>query len=538
MTDREAGELIPTRSGETSLRIKGKYLHSRRDPATEAQRFLASQTGQRTPATVLLVAPGLGYLSREVRRRFPSARIITLHLSTFARNHAVFSPGEVWDPSRSEPVDRFLSRLLREEDLPGLLPLFWRPGLAAFPDVAESVQEAVHTILSRLNANLATLGTFGPRWFRNALANYLRSDHWAVIEPGHKPIVVVAPGPSLEAILPTLRRTRQSLVILAPASALRPLMHQDMLPDLVIHQDAGFFSGEHLRHLAGDPVAARVPLLQAQSARPLPALPFPRSWILYDHPAQVLFARTGSPAVAPGQELGTVTATASAWALARSRAPVYLAGVDLATRDIQSHVRGHAFDSYHRSRESRLAPAETVPLSRIAGTPSVSPSPEKAGTGGSTSWRSAADLSVYAGWFRSLTADGRLRRLLPSPVDLGLPEASLRELESYPKTGTTGLHRPVPVPDRRDRRDAAVRQLRSWQSAVLSASDELADHADAAAGLPSLLRHLALSEVLQAERADAASPDRTRYRRAARERALEILDGHLRCLDHPGMEDS
>ena len=86
MTDREAGELIPTRSGETSLRIKGKYLHSRRDPATEAQRFLASQTGQRTPATVLLVAPGLGYLSREVRRRFPSARIITLHLSTFARN--------------------------------------------------------------------------------------------------------------------------------------------------------------------------------------------------------------------------------------------------------------------------------------------------------------------------------------------------------------------------------------------------------------------------------------------------------------------
>jgi hypothetical protein len=53
---------------------------------------------------------------------------------------------------------------------------------------------------------------------------------------------------------------------------------------------------------------------------------------------------------------GTVSATALDLAFALTRGPVYVAGLDLADRDVISHASPHAFEPVLLSRNNRFAP--------------------------------------------------------------------------------------------------------------------------------------------------------------------------------------
>jgi hypothetical protein len=79
---------------------------------------------------------------------------------------------------------------------------------------------------------------------------------------------------------------------------------------------------------------------------------------------------------------GTVTATAIDVALWLSDAPVFVLGMDLSHRDLQTHVRPYALDWYVEQRASRFSPQYSIVFERS----------RKIITGG--------NLDVYERWFR------------------------------------------------------------------------------------------------------------------------------------------
>ena len=572
-------ELVATPGGAPSLRVDRRYVHSRRDPRSEARRFLHSQKRGEFHPTVLVVGAGLGYLIEEAHRAFPGCRVIALYLSATCRANSGARAEESWDPSCPTDAGAFLLNVLEEDALPGLLSLFWRPALSAFPDTAHEVETRVRQALNRVQASLATTGYFGPRWFRNALANYLNTDVWCRLNRTNLPVVVAAPGPTLSLVIPALREARERFVLIAAASALLPLERAGVKPDLVVHQDAGFYSGEHLRHRAaaphgesesgrgasgrgavdGDSAGAGIVMVQPLSARPVPGVAASVAWMSYDHPADALLREhEDSPFLALGQ-LGTVTATATRLALNLTTGTVYLAGVDMAARDLRSHARGHSFEAYHLHRTDRLHPILTTYLGGTIAR-------ESGNNPGVNGWRVSADLDIYAGWFARLSEEingpgsesvrpafaadasgmgttayggapgdgrassrggapahggGRLRRLEPSPVDMGIPIATLSELTALPPaeggghghSEPTGVARQVTPPPKRERARRLAHAIETWRRAVEESMPVLTGGANTSIRLVRLPRevrnlawHLALPELLRIDRLERAAP--------------------------------
>ncbi len=537
-------QIVSTESGEATLKVDGRFVHSRRNPSSEAQRYFEAERGNRSCRTVLIVGAGLGYLTAEARRAVPGCRTVAVHLSPTCRASAVASADASWDPRSTEGIATFLDRTVGEEELSGLLTLFWRPALSAFPEEAGKIQTAVQEHISRLNASLATTGYFGPRWFRNGVANYLNVASWWKLQRVNAPVVVAAPGPSLQAGVEALRRARPGIVLVAVASAVHPLAYSGLSADVVVHQDAGFFSGEHLRPLHRSfsqtvgsglesltPPVPYPPLVQPLSARPLPRCnrepERPVAWLRYDHPLDALLLRHGGAAVQTLPQLGTVTATATRLALKLSSGPVFLAGVDMASWDFLSHARGHAFEDYHAAAACRLHPMPTTRVSRLAASHETRPTK-------GTMWRSSADLSIYAAWFRSISGTERLRRLAPSPVKLGIREAEPAELIRMadvrgpaPPIGAS-----VPAPPRQTRLGQIAETVTSWlATAEAFRPEKNADLARAPSVFTGLARHLAMAELLRTER---ASPEGVAEVRALRDRVFSTLERVHELLEMQG----
>jgi hypothetical protein len=117
---------------------------------------------------------------------------------------------------------------------------------------------------------------------------------------------------------------------------------------------------------------------------------------------------------------GTVAATALDFALRYSRGPVLFSGLDLASRDILSHARPHAFDAYHSQGISRLDPG----YSRTFGRECASQASR------SGRYRLSPQFLTYYHYFsRILERQDRVYRLRSDAPEVpGLRDARLAEI--------------------------------------------------------------------------------------------------------------
>jgi len=277
----------------------------------------------------------------------------------------------------------------------------------------------VREVLSRRNADIATTAHFGRRYIRNALRGALFLAGAGAPAAPEAPVCIAASGPGLERAIHWIERNRWGIELWALSSAWETLSEHGLEPDLVIHQDAGYYAGLHLAHGArrqqqGKPAAAvLMPLSASLPPRPLRT----RTFILSQNTrieADLLGALGRK--VPRVSEAPTVAATATGLALALTDTPVYLTGLDLCRDDIRAHARPHAFEPYFRQREHRFDPLH----SRIA-----ADSFDRSVPAGVGHVRTEPSLELYASWFRELplAVAERLRRVAPSPVDIGAQEA-------------------------------------------------------------------------------------------------------------------
>ena len=400
--------VVQARNGSRTATAGSIRIHSSVNPEHEAELFLNARMPLLEGSAAVILGSSLGYLTREIRRRFPAIRIITLDYTHEFSRFLVAAPDHEWHPHSGESVGAFLHRVLPEEELAGLAIIEWQPAARAFPARARQVAAEFTDALSELNANIATTGYFGRRWVRNAFANFLCLNEFQPLPPSRGVTVIAASGPSLERSAQSLVRHRDAIGIWALGSAVAPLLARGIVPDLVVLTDPGYYGIEHLHCLLGRSVPVMLPLTSARGV-----------WrtkcpvVLIDQGSTVedaLLPRLGLRSIHATAN-GTVAGTALDVALKTTGGPIVFAGFDLAQQDLQSHASPHAFDRYIRYRQQRRTPETTMLFERnILDSAPIS----------GTRYRSTRAHVTFRNWFASWegTVTRSVYRLSASPVSL------------------------------------------------------------------------------------------------------------------------
>jgi hypothetical protein len=351
--------LASTGSGFPTVYVGNHALHSRYNPPAEAERYINSLHFREGVRFFILLEPGLGYTAAALRKKFPDAVILVLHVSDFfvsPNNHSETCPA--WSPGSGTTLLRFLEDHIPDTEAASIALVEWRPSRTAFGRAYLNLFAETAEYIKRADANKRTTTNFGKRWFANVFKNLAILTKAPRYRPFAAPLVVAAAGPGLEETLPRLaeQKKKSPLFILAVASSAPALLAADILPDLILSSDGGNWALLHLYEALRKPpravfAAALTAALPSQFAA-LPWLPISDGSLWQN----TLLQSMGLPFASLPQR-GTVTATALDLAFRLCRGNVYIAGADLGHRDILTHARPHSFERLLTEKASRLSPA-------------------------------------------------------------------------------------------------------------------------------------------------------------------------------------
>ena len=354
-------------------------LHSRYNPAAEANRYLDSLNIKGTVDYFILIEPGMGYLSASLRERNPGAKIISLHAA---------SPGEIpeknkadaaWFPENNESLRDFLEHEIPDTEAHNIKIIEWRPGLAAYGQAYKYLLFETAEFIKIIDASIRTQNTFGKKWFRNFFRNLSVLSKIICPQKTDFPFLITGAGPGLEDVIPFIKNETDNLYIIAASSSVSVLNNAGIIPDMVISIDGGNWTLLHLFEsfrCAGNLNFA----VNMTAALPSRCNETPLLLICDSLWQNIILKELKIPFIALPQR-GTVAAAALDLAFALTEDKVFISGVDLSQKDLQSHARPYAFDRLWDEKASRLNPAYSQVFTRSG----------EMKTGGS--------YNIYASWF-------------------------------------------------------------------------------------------------------------------------------------------
>jgi hypothetical protein len=373
--------------GDTGVGSK-PALHSRYNPQGEAEKYLNALDVPQGIRFFILIEPGREYLIPLLHQKFPEVRIIALHVQAQKTpTVAEETPVLRWSPEGGIPLQTFLEQEIPDTLAAAIRIIEWRPALAVYGERYRWLLKETVDFIKRIDANMRTTRAFGRRWFRNFFKNLMLIQRVLVQDRAASvPVIITAAGPSLEEAVPLITALQRQSPhrILAVSSSVQALRWRGILPDLVITTDGGGWACFHLYEcLRGMDTQASLVLAASLSAalpsqcRHLVLLPISDGSLWQT----LILQGLGIPFISLTQR-GTVSASALDLALILTQGTIYLAGMDLAHKDIRTHARPYGFDRLLEQGASRLNPVYTQGFTRSRGI------------------LSSGSHDIYAAWFR------------------------------------------------------------------------------------------------------------------------------------------
>ncbi len=350
---------FPAGNGSLSCRAAGITLHSSYNPEREAGRFAEGLSCPFVPEFVLVTEPALSYCADFLKKRFPSAELCAVrYCRAFQEYDKKWS--RVFYFERGDSPALFAEKLfasLGEEGLCSCLAAAWQPSARAFPETDRAVWESIQSAVVKSRTVLLSRSYFAARGLKNALAFCLSVQTQAQLRRGSMPVVVTASGPSLGPAVPLLRQSRDSFFLIAVSSSLSVLLASDLVPDLVISTDSGWWAKKHLEALRRrDDIVLAVPPEGGcdrqilERARILP--------LRYDDGPESAVAEACGIRSMRAERNGTVSGTAAVFALSVTTGSVFLCGLDLSESEGFQHAQPNRIEIMSAARDCRLRPKE------------------------------------------------------------------------------------------------------------------------------------------------------------------------------------
>ncbi len=397
-------ELVETKSGYPTARLRGRWLHSSRDPLAEASRIAAAAIEPASDTAIVLGA-GLGWTIEAALLRPGIERVLVCEADP-AKLAAMLSSRDL----RPILSDRRLSWMVGGD--PGALlvalsecgaklaSLLSLASLEAFDaDWYRGIRDAFSRWKAKEEINANTLARFGRLWIKNLARNAGFFAAFPGIEGLEKafvgiPALVLAAGPSLDALLPFLGELRQRCLLVAVDTALRSLLRAGHEPDFLVVVDPQYWNWRHIADLeapsaclVSEPAVFPPALRRRQRAIFLAESLFPLGRIL---------AGSGRGLLGAGGSVAT-----SAWDLARhlGASTIFMAGLDLGYPGGHTHAKASLFEQRALASGSRLLPGATAQAAALFGAPGDF---VPANDGGLVF--SDQRMALYAWWFEARLA--------------------------------------------------------------------------------------------------------------------------------------
>ncbi|MDR1239664.1 MAG: DUF115 domain-containing protein [Treponema sp.] len=404
---------------------KAPALHSRYNPQGEAERYIDALNPGGETGYFILIEPGRGYLVPVLQKRYPGAAMIALHLDPAFKPAAGETGVPAWFPGQEPGLQRFLEEHIPDTEARFVRIIEWRPGLRVYGERYLRLLEEAAEFIRRIDASARTARNFGRRWLRNFFKNLRLLDSPLKPEPFNRPLAITGAGPGLEEAIPRIRELKKArpLFVLAAASSLAALARGGIIPDLVFSADGGPWALRHLYECfrlpnrAGGPPPLAANLCAALpsqcAALPIMALNDGSLW------QRIVLEGLNIPSLTVPQR-GTVGAAALDLALSLSAGNIFIAGMDLAVRDLKTHARPYGFEPLFRGTATRFHPYYSQIFNRAG------------------EIRRGGSYQIYAAWFEKQLAGwpGRI-------FSLGENNPVFRNLKTpaeLPGADTAGTH--------------------------------------------------------------------------------------------------
>ena len=402
---------------------EAEALHSRYNPLGEAERYVDSLALDRDIRFFILIEPGMGYLSASLRKKYPGSRIIALHAKALPEllpleNHS----DSYWFPGNGRSLRDFLEQEIPDAEAELIKVIEWRPALALYKEAYCFLLSETVEFIKQADASARTLKHFGQRWFRNFFSNLTLLSELLYPTSFSFPVLITGAGPSLEETIPLIRKERQNILLLAVSSSVAALKAGGLEADMIVSTDGGNWALLHLyecfRGKETDLLCFAVSLNAALPSQCKKS----RLLLMSDGSLwqDLILQKLGVPFLRLPQR-GTVSAAALDLAFVLTEGLVFLTGVDLSHKGIQTHARPYSLDRLWEEKAGRFSPIYSQVFAR------------------SGLIQAGGSYDIYASWFsRQLAAYPK--RL----YSLGSNNAVFSSLEtSSLETTKSGKNRPV-----------------------------------------------------------------------------------------------
>jgi len=342
--------LEKAKNGELTLKRGKRYLHSPYNPQKEADQQIASM--DIAPDSICLcIEPFLGYSLKALEQILsPKGRILVLDLdeecSRYRSEHFSQYPCckdlSLW-PS-------FLQKHIHELNLDRVCIIRSPQSEKLFPEEYKKLLPLWKQHVSRLNQNKMNSRYMGPARIRNSIKNIKDAGKWRILNQVEKgDVLLIAPGPSLSENLEEIKEYASRLSVFALSSAMAFLQHHQIPVDAVFTSDAGYWASLHYPF-----IPAECPLIMPLSAKPFHGKELQNLVPLKE---DTFPSQTVLPEELPTlPDFGTVAALSLYWLSRKVQGKIFLAGLDLSPRGIESHAKPYGFDSFLYSQSDRFQP--------------------------------------------------------------------------------------------------------------------------------------------------------------------------------------
>ncbi|MCL2293669.1 MAG: DUF115 domain-containing protein [Spirochaetes bacterium] len=368
--------------GEPTVKIGDSYIHSKYDPAGEARKVItAALSPQPAHSAVqnetfdcwVFGGFGLGYYIESFLDSNDDAKIIIVEpeISLLA------AAAQVRDLEKIINSDRIYYVISAEPEVVSLIlsniqveKVNYFQMISEYnmnPEYFDKVKKNISAYISRKEINNNTLRRFGKLWVKNLSQNLAQFTLFPGLIDAQNvfaniPALIVAGGPSLDAIFPYFKQLARRYLIVAVDTSFNASVAAGVIPDILIVIDPQYWNSRHLdRSSEYDSILISEPSTYSKVFRIFKNYKYFSGSVF---PLGQYF----EDATFPRGKIGAGGSVAtSAWDFARQAgcSEVLFIGLDLGYPDKKTHFKGSFFEERSHTLSNRLCPASNMDFSLI-----------------------------------------------------------------------------------------------------------------------------------------------------------------------------
>lgn len=352
-----------SKNGEDTAIADNHFLHSNYAPVKEAERYIENLSCTYDPIAVVITEPALSYIISPLRKKYPEARIGVIRYSNYFQKYN-FNFDFIINFYETKSLETQLERLFTEEELLSVFFISWKPSEIVFKEQNQQCWLEIKNTLERAKTLLITRQYFEKKWLVNC-AKFLRFINYPVkLQKNiNKPVMIITSGPSLKDAIQDIKKVQDKFFIICLSSAISVCLKNQIIPDLCMTSDGGYWAGQHLKKLVNNDVVLAMPtealcpvnILSKQKILPLNYV---------DGISNELSNASGL-SFSKAVRNGTISGTAILWAIENSNQDIFIFGMDLANQKGFQHTQPNEietnaslFDNRIKTKEKRIAVSE------------------------------------------------------------------------------------------------------------------------------------------------------------------------------------